>query len=84
MMTVLGILVFAGALAAAISVFAFTLVPALPRIVALFRGEADPAHVAAPMLILSDRRLRARARPIRTMAVAGAVAGRPQPFRAAA
>lgn len=80
MMTVLGILVFAGAFAAAASVFAFTLVPALPRIVALLRGEADPAYVTEPMLILSDRRLRARVRPVR----ATAVAARPQALRAAA
>jgi len=78
MMTVLGILVFAGAFAAATSVFAFTLVPALPRIMALFRGEADPAHATAPMLILSDRRLRARVRPVL------AIAAQPQAHRAAA
>lgn len=80
MMTVLGILVFAGAFAAAASVFAFTLVPALPRIVALLRGDSDPAHVTAPMLILSDRRLRARVRPVPAMAIAA----RPQALRAAA
>jgi hypothetical protein len=57
-------------LAAAASVFAFTLVPALPRIIALLRGEADPAYVTAPMLILSDRRLRARVRPVSAMAIA--------------
>lgn len=80
MMTVLGILVFAGALAAAVSVFAFTLVPALPRVIALLRGEADPAYAPAPMLILSDRRLRARLRSV----PAGAIAGRRQALRAAA
>jgi hypothetical protein len=80
MMTVLGILVFAGAFAAAASVFAFTLVPALPRIAALLRGEADPAYVTAPMLILSDRRLRARVRPVSAMAIAA----RPQALRVAA
>lgn len=80
MMAVLGILVFAAAFAAAASVFAFTLVPALPRIVALLRGETDPALVTAPMLILSDRRLRARLRPVSAMAIAA----RPQAFRAAA
>ena len=77
MMAVLGIVVFAGALAAAMSVFAFTLVPALPRIAALLRGEGDPAYAATPLLILSDRRPRARVR-------LKAPAARPQPFRAAA
>ncbi|MDB5704713.1 MAG: hypothetical protein JWN66_1829 [Sphingomonas bacterium] len=80
MMAVLGMLVFAGAFAAAGSVFAFTLVPALPRIAALLRGETDPGHVAMPMLVLSDRRLRARVRPVS----ATAIAARPQAFRAAA
>jgi hypothetical protein len=80
MTTVLGILVFAGAFAATASVFAFTLVPALPRIIALLRGEADPAHVAAPMLILSDRRLRARIRPV----PAAVIAVRRPVYRAAA
>ena len=80
MMAVLGIVVFAGALAAAMSVFAFTLVPALPRIAALLRGEADPAYLAEPVLVLSDRRPRSRVRPV----TATAPAARPQPFRAAA
>lgn len=80
MMAVLGMVVFAGAFAAAAWVFAFTLVPALPRIVALLRGEADPAHVIAPMLTLSDRQLRARVRPV----PAAAIAARSRAFRAAA
>lgn len=80
MMAVLGMVVFAGAFAAATSVFAFTLVPALPRILALLRGEADPALVVAPMLILSDHRLRARVRPV----PAAAIAARSRAFRAAA
>jgi hypothetical protein len=80
MMAVLGMMVFAGAFAAAGYVFAFTLAPALPRIAALLRGEADPAHVAMPVLILSDRRLRARVRPVS----AAIIAARPQAYRAAA
>jgi hypothetical protein len=52
----------------------------LPRIAALLRGEADPAHVAMPVLILSDRRLRARVRPVS----AAIIAARPQAYRAAA
>ncbi len=62
MMTVMGFLVFAAAFAASASVFAFTLVPALPRITALLRGEADPALVRQPALILSENRLRSRIR----------------------
>ena len=67
MMTVLGILVFAGALAAAASVFAFTLVPALPRIIALLRGESDPALFRQPALVLSENRVRARIRSTATL-----------------
>ena len=62
MMTVMGLLVFAAAFAASAWVFAFTLVPALPRIVALLRGEADPALFRQPALILSENRVRARIR----------------------
>ena len=58
-MAILGMLVFAAAFAAAASVFAFTLVPALPRIVALLSGEGDPVLVDRPVLILNDRRSRA-------------------------
>lgn len=60
MMTVMGFLVFAAAFAASASVLAFTLVPALPRIAALLRGQADPALVRQPALILSENRLRSR------------------------
>lgn len=63
-MAVLGMLVFAAAFAAAVAVFAFTLVPALPRIFALLSGEEDPALADRRVLILNDRRLRARARSI--------------------
>jgi hypothetical protein len=62
MMTVMGFLVFAAAFAGAMSVFAFTLVPALPRIAALLRGEGDPALFRQPALILSENRVRARIR----------------------
>jgi hypothetical protein len=62
MMAILGMLVFASAFAASVAVFAFTLVPALPRIVALLSGEGDPALVDRPLLILNDRRLRTRFR----------------------
>ncbi len=62
MMTVMGFLVFAAAFAASASVLAFTLVPALPRIAALLRGQADPALVRQPALILSENRLRSRIR----------------------
>ena len=64
MMTVMGFLVFAAAFAASAWVFAFTLVPALPRISALLRGEADPALVRQPALVLSENRLRSRIRSV--------------------
>ena len=84
MLAIFGSLVFAAAFAAVVGVFAFTLVPALPRIAALLRGEADPAHVVRPALTLSDRQVRAQSRMgVRPVAMRGAVA-RPQPFRAAA
>jgi hypothetical protein len=77
MVMVMGFLVFAAAFAASAGVFAFTLVPALPRIAALLRGEADPALVRQPALILSENRLRSRirstpARPARAMLRAAA------------
>ena len=80
MMAILDMVIFAGAFAAAASVFAFTLVPALPRIITLLRGEADPTQTSAPMLTLSDRRLPARVRPV----PGAAIAVRPLEFRAAA
>ena len=86
MLAMFGSLIFAGAFAAVVGVFAFTLIPALPRIVALFRGQRDPAHVPQPALVLSDRRIRVR--PAMAQLGRGAIAVRPQfqsqPFRAAA
>lgn len=77
MMTVMGFLVFAAAFAASASVLAFTLVPALPRIAALLRGQADPALVRQPALILSENRLRSRIRSTSALPVR-------MPLRAAA
>ena len=77
MLAVIGTMVFAGAFAAVVGVFAFTLAPALPRIAALLRGEADPVLYNRPMLILSDRRVRARVRPL----AMNAIAARPQALR---
>ena len=82
MSTVISNLVFAAAFAAVAGVFAFTLFPALPRIAALLRGEADPARAAPPMLILNERQIRARVRPVAMRAAAARPL--PQPFRAAA
>lgn len=62
MMTILTMLVFAAAFSASARVFAFTLAPALPRIVALLRGEGDPAPAPRPMLVISEDRVRARVR----------------------
>ena len=84
MLAVIGSMVFAGAFAAVVGVFAFTLVPALPRIAALLRGEADPAHVIQPVLILSDRQIRARVRPLAIRPIAARPQSRSLPFRAAA
>lgn len=84
MLAIFGSLVFAAAFAAVVGVFSFTLVPALPRIAALLRGEADPAHVIRPALILSDRQVRAQIRMGLRPAVMRGAAARPQPFRAAA
>ncbi len=77
MMTVMSFLVFAAAFAASAWVFAFTLVPALPRIAALLRGDGDPALFRQPALILSENRVRGR---IRSAPVLSAR----QPLRAAA
>ena len=87
MLAMLESLVFAAAFAAVVGVFAFTLAPALPRIAALLRGEADPAHAIRPALILSDRQIRARVRPVAMRGVAPRPQPLPlrhQPFRAAA
>ncbi len=62
MMAILGFLVFAGALAASLAVFAFTLLPALPRIAALLAGYDDEVAARhAPPLVLKDRRAWSRA-----------------------
>lgn len=63
MVAVLDSMMFAAAFAAAVWVFAFTLVPALPRIAAVLRGEATYEAVGA-FAVVSDRRVRTRARPI--------------------
>jgi len=84
MSTVISNLVFAAAFAAVAGVFAFTLFPALPRIAALLRGEADPARAAPPMLILNERQIRARVRPVAMRAAAARPLPQSQPFRAAA
>jgi hypothetical protein len=59
MVAVLDSMVFAAGFAVAAWVFAFTLVPALPRIAALLRGLPDPALDRA-RLVISDPRVRAR------------------------
>jgi hypothetical protein len=62
MVAVLDSMMFAAAFAAAMWVYAFTLVPALPRIAAVLRGQAyHGAHDA--FVAVSDRRVRTRARP---------------------
>ena len=84
MLTVISNLVFAASFAAVAGVFAFTLFPALPRIGALLRGEADPARAAPTMLILNERQIRSRVRPVAMRAFAARPQPQSRPFRAAA
>lgn len=60
MMTVLSLIVFAATLATSLAVLFYTLVPAIPRIVALLSGGEDIA--AVPSLVLRDRRVQSRVR----------------------
>jgi hypothetical protein len=62
-MAVVGFLVFASAFAASIAVFWFTLMPALPRIVAILRDGADPVVAPQMQAVIREPRLRARAMP---------------------
>jgi hypothetical protein len=75
MVAVLDCMVFAAAFTAAIWVFAFTLVPALPRIGALLRGEVE-STASDLYRVVSDRRVRVR--------VQSAQRVRPASFREAA
>lgn len=61
-MAMVELLIFSGALAAVMAVFAFTLLPAMPRIVALLSGRTDPVLAGRRRLVLSDPRVRSRAR----------------------
>ncbi|MGY4395875.1 hypothetical protein ACVWZA_001048 [Sphingomonas sp. UYAg733] len=72
MMTFVGLLVFAGAFAAALAVFAFTLMPAMPRIVAILSGREDPILASTHRLTVRDRRLAARSRPVTPVAMRAA------------
>jgi len=63
MIAVIDSMTFAVAFAASVWVFAFTLVPALPRIAAILRGEAE-YEAANAFVAVSDRRVRTRARPV--------------------
>lgn len=76
MMAIVEFLVFAAALAASLAVFGLTLVPEVPRIVALLRYGVDPVREPR-VTILSEPRLRAR------VAVVSRAAARPD-CRAAA
>ena len=69
MLTIFGLLIFTGAFAASVAVFAFTLAPALPRIAALLTGD-DAAPLMTARLVVRDRRLPAR-RPMAMAAPAG-------------
>ena len=60
MMTFVSYLLFATALGTSLAVMFHTLMPALPRIIALLQGREDVA--AMPHLVLRDRRSSSRAR----------------------
>lgn len=60
MVAILDSMMFAAAFAAAIWVYAFTLAPAVPRIMAILRGDGVAAASQDPFYVLSDRRLRTR------------------------
>lgn len=60
MVAMIGYLVFLSAFVASVAVLASTLVPALPRIVALLRDGVDPVAMAARVTIVSEPRLRVR------------------------
>jgi hypothetical protein len=61
-MIVMGFLVFAAAFATSAWVFAATLVPAMPRIIALLHKGKDLAPARQPALVLSENRVRSRLR----------------------
>ena len=71
MVAVLDSMVFAAAFAVSVWVFAFTFVPAIPRIVALLRGDAEGGASLAPYHIVSDRRVRTRVRSAQRTRTAG-------------
>ena len=60
MMTFVSYLLFVSTLATSVAVMFYTLVPALPRIIALLAGRDDFAVM--PHLVLRDRRSSSRAR----------------------
>ncbi|CAN5474449.1 hypothetical protein BH10PSE14_BH10PSE14_14110 [soil metagenome] len=62
MMMVMGFLVFAAAFAASAWVFAATLVPAMPRIIALLHNGTDLVPARQPALVLNENRVRSRLR----------------------
>lgn len=59
-MAVVGFLVFASAFAASVAVFWVTLVPALPRIVAILRDGVDPVPALHAYGAVREPRLRTR------------------------
>ena len=62
MVMVLGFAVFAAAFGASAWVLAFTLAPAMPRIISLLRDGVDPTMINRPALILTENRVQARIR----------------------
>lgn len=64
MIALLEIALFAASIAAILSVFASTLLPALPRIIALLATGRDPAWATSSSLPVARAR---RGRPVRTL-----------------
>lgn len=74
MMMIVALLVFTGAFAAAIAVFAYTLLPAMPRITAILSGREDPVLSATHRLVVRDRRFLPPSRAVATPVVLRAAA----------
>ncbi len=58
MMALMGFVIFTAALTASMAVFAFTLIPAMPRIMALLSGEQIDDTQIVTRLVLREGRAR--------------------------
>ena len=71
MMSIMQVFVFVGAFALVGYVFGATVVPALPRMAALLRGELDPVFAPEHRLVLTARSQVVNARPVSLRAPVG-------------